>query len=154
MTGSDRKFLTTIKNIKLQLENLVDDVSPSTHSKTVITLDCGIKVCLTSGYMKPVDTLDPLIPIPDYINNTKIVDLDGNYWYYTILTFNEYLLEPINFVDGNPTAWQISMLTPIDNPLDVADDVETILLDNQWHKVSKAEFSKFVDAFIAFKLLN
>lgn len=154
MIANEKRYLNAIKKIKLQLENLVDSISPATHIKTVVTLDSGIKVCLTSGYMKPADAIDPHTPIPNYIDDTKITDSNGDTWYYTIISSDGYLLEPINFVNKIPSEWQISKLDIIENPLDAPENTEVVLLDNKWHSITKIVFSEFIDAFIAFKLIN
>jgi len=150
-------ILQVIRDVKSNLDEMCDSISPFTGNKRVVT-STNSKLCLDTGYCTVSDpnfsSDNPAMP--EYIRNSTVKDDNQIEWAYSIQSNDDFLLQPAAFTNDDPpkaTLWGLSKLTLIVDPAN-SDLTGAIMLNDDWFEISTTYFENFVDAFISYKLLS
>lgn len=150
-------ILQVIKDVKANLDEMCDSISPFTGNKRVVS-SSNSKLCLDTGYCT---VSDPNFSIdnqsmPEYIRNSTVKDDEQVQWSYSIQSSDDFLLQPATFTNDDPPKailWGLSKLTLIVDPA-TADLTGAIMLNDDWYQINTTYFENFTDAFISYKLLS
>lgn len=158
-TQLENSFIAILKEIKNNLDEMCDSISPFTGNKHVIDAN-GVRLCLDTGYRydNELNSSNLVEQLPDFIKSSGVTDDKGNNWYYAIIGDENFLLNPAKFDDEDPkkvAVWSLAIMKMIVDPTEEEmAGTGAVMLNGDWYSPRLTYFHDFTDAFIAYNIIR